>query len=101
MTDHIIPVYGQSFKDEDDWIKNASRELTCHEKYLNTEHEGPDKGWRGEHFTAMCFDQLGRRCRNGSDFMRATSEGAYPIWWIWPDQIFGLVTKTLMREGED
>lgn len=82
----FVPFEGQSFSSEQDWINRASRVLTAHPDYNNAEH-GDTKGWRGPHFTAMSFDQHGRRCRNGADFMRATKEGTYPIWWIWPDQI--------------
>lgn len=84
---HFVPVEGQSFSSEQDWINRATRALTSHPDYHNTEHDGPAKGWRGRHFTAMCFDQKGRRVRNGGDFKRATEDNAYPIWWIWPDQI--------------
>lgn len=79
-------IKGQSFKSHQDWVNRATRMLTDHPEYLDTQH--PErKGWQGHHFTAMCFDQKGRRCRNGRDFQRAEDDGAYPIWWIWPDQI--------------
>ena len=83
----FVPVRGQSFSSEQDWVNRASRVLTCHPEYRNTEHGGPPKGWRGPHFTALCFDQKGRRMRCGADFRRATEESAYPVWWIWPDQV--------------
>ena len=67
-------------------LSRPTRALTAHPDYNNTEH-GDAPGWRGAHFTALCFDQAGRRMRNGGDFMRATREGTYPVWWIWPDQI--------------
>jgi hypothetical protein len=86
----FIPVPGQSFQSEQDWINKASRRLTSHPEYRNTEH-GDKKGWRGPHFTALCFDQKGRRMRRGSDFSRATAENSYPVWWIWPDQIVPLL----------
>ena len=89
----FIPIEGQSFSNQQDWINRAAKKLTDHPKYHNTEHQGPAKGWRGEHFTTMCFDQKGRRCRNGADFQRAEDEGTYPIWWVWPDQIAGLIMK--------
>jgi len=89
----IIPIPGQSFSCEQDWINRASRVLTCHPQYRNTEHDGPATGWRGPHFTTMCFDQKGRRCRNGGDFQRAKDDNAYPIWWIWPDQIAPLLMR--------
>lgn len=90
MTD-FVAVNGQSFASHQDWVNRATRKLTSHPEYHNTEHDGPKNGWRGEHFVAMCFDQKGRRCRNGGDFQRAESDGLYPIWWVWPDQIAELI----------
>lgn len=86
----FVAVPGQSFKSKQEWIVYATRRLTSHPEYNNTEH-GDTKGWRGPHFTTMCFDQLGRRVRNGGDFERAEKDGAYPVWWIWPDQIAALL----------
>ena len=86
----VVPIEGQSFSSEQDWINRATRALTRHPGYNNTEH-GSAKGWRGNHFTAMCFDQAGNRMRNGGDFKRATEESTYPVWWIWPDQICDLL----------
>ncbi len=87
----FVAVDGQYFSTHREWVRRAKYVLTAHPKYLNTEHDGPAKGWRGEHFTAMCFDQLGRRVRNGGDFKRAENENAFPVWWIWPDQISALI----------
>jgi len=94
MTAPFIPVPNQSFASYDEWVRRASRRLTDHPDYHNTEHDGPSKGWRGPHFTALCFDQLGRRCRIGGDFMRAEKEGAFPVWWVWPDQIAPLLMES-------
>jgi len=96
----FVPIEGQSFINEQDWINRATRCLTLHPEYLNTEH-GKVKGWRGPHFTALCFDQAGRRMRNGGDFMRATKEGTYPVWWIWPDQVAEAIRDPVKGAGED
>lgn len=88
----IIPIAGQSFASLTDWIANATARLTAHPSYRNTEH-ATRKGWNGEHFTALCYDQQGRRCRDGSDFQRAQAEDAYPVWFIWPDQVAKLVIE--------
>lgn len=88
----LIPVNGQAFESKDEWIRRARYALTAHPKYHNTEHDGPGKGWRGEHFTALCFDQKGRRVRRGEDFQRAEEDGSFPIWWVWPDQIADLIS---------
>lgn len=87
----VVPIDGQSFSSEQDWINRASRVLTAHQSYNNTEH-GEAQGWRGPHFTALCFDQAGNRMRCGGDFKRATKEGTYPVWWVWPDQIVDAIT---------
>lgn len=86
------PFEGQQFTSHQQWVNKASSWLTCHPDYLNTEH-GDAKGWRGNHFTALAFDSLGRRCRNGADMRRAEEEGAFPVWWVWPDQICELVQR--------
>lgn len=89
----VPPPFGdQRFDTFDEWVNRARSWLTCHADYNNTEH-GDLKGWRGHHFTALCFDSLGRRVRCGADFMRARDEDAFPVWWIWPDQIVPLISK--------
>jgi len=80
------PFPDQAFRSFPEWTNKASSWLTSHPDFNNTEH-GDKKGWRGHHFTALCFDSFGRRCRMGADFMRADAEGAFPIWWVFPDQI--------------
>lgn len=92
MATAFVPIAGQSFSCEQDWVNRATRCLTSHPLYRNTEH-GDGRGWRGEHFTALCFDQAGNRMRRGADFMRATAEGTYPVWWIWPDQIVAALAE--------
>lgn len=47
----------------------------------------------------MCFDQLGRRVRNGGDFKRAELDNAFPVWWVWPDQIAALVMARVAEEA--
>jgi hypothetical protein len=87
MSGHLqAPFSTQQFDTFEQWVSRASSWLTCHNDYNNTEH-GETKGWRGHHFTAMCFDAKGRRCHNGAHFQRARDEDAFPVWWIWPDQI--------------
>lgn len=82
----FVPVEGQCFISFQEWVNKASSWLTQHPEYNNTEH-GETKGWRGKHFTALCFDQKGRPIHNGGEMRRADEEGAFPVWWIWPDQI--------------
>lgn len=98
----LVPIQGQSFSSEQDWINRATRCLTAHPEYHNTEHDGPARGWRGPHFTTMCFNQDGSRVRNGGDFARAEKDGLFPVWWIWPDQIAPLAQQNadLLAENE-
>ena len=97
MAEPFVPIAYQYFTSQQDWVNNGRYALTGHADYHNTEHDGPAKGWRGHHFAALCFDQKGRRCRIGADFMRAEKDGAYPIWWIWPDQIVGAIKSAFER----
>lgn len=92
----FVAVDGQCFTSHQEWVNKATSWLTSHPSYFNAEHSDK-RGWRGHHFTAMCFDQKGRRVRNGCDFQRAHDESTFPIWWVWPDQIAPL----LMPGGEE
>lgn len=85
--------HNQRFDSFEQWVAKASIRLTRHPHYLNTEHPThvDTTGWRGPHFTAICFDTAGRICRNGGDMMRARDEGCFPVRWIWPDQVPELV----------
>lgn len=85
----FVPFEDQYFASFQQWVNKAASWLTRHPDYNNTEHGAP--GWRGTHFTALLFDQKGRRMHNGGDMKRAEEEGAFPVWWIWPDQIVGLI----------
>jgi len=95
----INPPFGdQTFDNFQQWVNKASSWLTCHNEYNDTQH-GENKGWRGHHFTALCFDSFGRRCRIGADMQRARDEDAFPVWWIWPDQIVPALSKALGQDG--
>lgn len=61
----------QSFASFDQWVNKASSWLTR----------------RGPHVHAVCFDTKGRACLNGGGFMKARDENAFPVRWLWPDQI--------------
>ena len=89
--------HNQRFDSFQEWVNKASSWLTRHPRYNNTEN-GETKGWRGRHFTAMCFDSKGRRVCNGGDFMQADAEGAFPVYWIWPDQLLELAVKDKLPE---
>lgn len=88
----FVAVDGQFFHSHQDWVNRASRVLTNHPEFHDTQHP-KKKGWTGYHFTALCFDQQGRRVRNGLDFQRAADDGAFPVWWVWPDQLAELLMK--------
>jgi len=64
----------QKFDNFGQWIENASVWLTAHPNYRTD-------------FRAICFDAKGRLCRIGGEFERARNENAFPIRWLWPDQV--------------
>jgi len=63
--------HDQSFSTEQEWINKGSSWLTR----------------RGPNVKAICYDARGRLCTCGGDFMRATKEKTYPVFWIWPEQV--------------
>lgn len=67
--------HNQQFSTFIEWVNKASSWLTRH----------PDFNSQG--FRAICFDTKGRLCRCGRDFMRARDEDAFPVRWLWPDQV--------------
>lgn len=67
--------HNQRFDSFEQWVNKASSWLTRHPDYNDP------------YFRAYCFDAKGRQCLIGKDFMRARDEDAFPIRWIWPDQI--------------
>lgn len=77
----------QHFANYDQWVTRATMFLAGHPKY------GPD-------FRAVCFDTKGRHCKRGADFMRARDEGAFPVYWLWPDQIGAIALGLLQREAQ-
>lgn len=87
----------QQFDDFEQWVNHASSWLTSHPQYRSTEHRkrGDPMGWQGEHFTAICFDALGRQCRIGADFQKARDENAFPIRWVWPDQVGAAIISVI------
>ena len=64
----------QQFDTFEEWVNKASSWLTR----------------RGPIENAVCFDTRGRACRCGGDFMRARDEGAFPVRYLWPDQVAAL-----------
>lgn len=79
----------QSFETYEQWVNCASRWLTDHPRYMETrEPANQTRVVPGMlPFRAVCFDALGRLCRSGADFMRARDEDAFPVRWVWPDQV--------------
>jgi hypothetical protein len=70
--------HNQQFDSFQQWVNKAPSWLTRHPLY-------------GPHFHAICFDTKGRMCTCGSDMMRARDEDAFPVRWIWPDQVAALM----------
>ena len=73
MTEH-----NQQFDTFDQWVARASQWLTRHPDYSDEKHDM---------FRVICFDAQGRLCRNGRDFAKARDEDAFPVKWLWPDQV--------------
>lgn len=83
----------QRFDSHREWVNFASRVLTAHPRY----NEGAD--WSEPNpFKAICFDAQGRHCQDGGDFRRADEEDAFPVRWLWPDQI-GIAALAALGEG--
>lgn len=74
--------YDQSFKSEQEWINKGRSWLTR----------------RGPNVKAICFDAKGRLVTCGGDMMRATKEDAFPVRWIWPDQVAKLAAEHFQIE---
>jgi hypothetical protein len=72
-----VAEHDQQFDSFQQWVNKASSWLTR----------------RGQFVRAVCFDTQGRACPNGGAFMRARDEGAFPVRWLWPDQIAALAVK--------
>lgn len=71
--------WDQSFSSFQEWVNKGSSWLTRHAEYQ-----------KDGRFFAICYDSKGRLCRIGGDFMRARDENAFPVRWIWPDQVAAL-----------
>lgn len=73
----------------EDWVSNATR-------LLNGQN-------------AVCIDTQFRRCRIGSDFMRARDEGTFPVRFYFPeirggrvevDKYHGMTLQEILSEQE-
>lgn len=76
--------------------------MSEHDQSFSSEQEWVNKGrsWltrRGDGVKAICYDTNGRHVACGGDFMRAAKDGAYPVRWIWPDQVAGLAASSGFR----
>lgn len=81
----------QQFDSFDDWVNHASSRLTNHPLYCQGDLKRGEHYW--DRFVAICIDAKGRLCRNGGDFARARDEGAFPVRWVWPDQVAEALSK--------
>jgi hypothetical protein len=70
--------HNQQFDSLQEWV-NRGR------SWLTRRHEIDSNGH--PYNRAICFDMKGRLVQNGGDFMRARDEDAFPVRWLWPDQI--------------
>ena len=68
--------HDQQFDTFEEWVNKAKSWLTRR------------KRWESDNtFRAICFDAKGRYCYSGEQFMRARDERAFPVRWLWPEQI--------------
>lgn len=67
--------HNQRFDSFGQWVNKGRSWLTRHPDYSP------------ECFRAVCFDAKGRHVKDGAGFMLADREGAFPVRWLWPDQI--------------
>lgn len=76
--------HNQQFDSFQQWVNKAHIWLTNHPDYCDEKHRS---------FRAICFDAQGRLCRKGKEFMRARDENAFPVHWLWPDQVGPMALK--------
>lgn len=50
--------------------------------------------------SSFVFDTKGRRCLSYKDFQRARDENAFPVWWVWLNQIPELVRRIAELEAK-
>lgn len=79
----------QSFSSFEEWVNKASSWLTRHPEYNE------------RYFRAICFDSKGRICRQGGCMARARDEGAFPVYWVWPDQNLFNVIDSIERQEDN
>lgn len=70
----VMIEHDQQFETFQAWINKASSWLT----------------WRGPQDHFVCLDAKNRVCRNGGDMWRAHNEGAFPVRWLWPEDVAGM-----------
>lgn len=70
--------HDQKFNSVQEWVNKGRSWLTRRQKTDSNGHP---------YFKAVCFDAKGRLVACGGDFHRATDEDAFPVRWLWPDQI--------------
>jgi len=67
---HVMSERNQQFDDRQQWRDGW--------KWLSR---------RGSQVHAICFDALGRPVTSCNDVTRAHTEKAFPIRWLWPNQV--------------
>lgn len=70
--------FNQQFDTFHEWV-NKGRSWLTRRQHIDSNGHPYNK--------AVCFDMRGRLVANGGDFQRASDDGAFPVRWLWPDQI--------------
>lgn len=72
-------------------MAERNQQFDSHAQWVNSAQSWLTR--RGEFVKAVCFDTEGRACQNGGDMKRAHDEGAFPVRWLWPDQIAAMAVR--------
>jgi hypothetical protein len=83
--------HDQQFNSMQEWVNKGNSWLTRRMKYNSSGHP---------YFRAVCFDTKNRLVSCGGDFQRAEDEGAFPIRWLWPDQIAEIAAQHPLFQPE-
>jgi hypothetical protein len=85
-------------------------DMAEHDQRFDTYAQWVDKapswlGQRGPHEKAICLDSRNRLCAIAPDFARARDEEAFPVRWLWPEDVATLAVALaseccVPRQGE-
>lgn len=83
--------WNQQFDSKQEWINKGRSWLTRRQEMDSNGHP---------YFKAVCFDTKNRLVSCGGDFQRAEDEDAFPVRWLWPDQIAEIAAQHPIFKSE-